>query len=249
MNTARLAIHQLKYEQRTYWRMPQGVSFTFALPVMMLVVFATLNSGYTVQAFGGRRFVEYFLPGMLAFGSITATYGNLAARFVFRRETGQLKRVRATPLPTAVFVAGIIANAVIVSILVSMLVLAVGRVFYDVALPSGWPLLAFVLMIGSAAFCALGLALATFIGNVDAADAMVFGTLLPVLFISGVFQVVPNDSIMGRIAAVFPVKHLFHATLDVYASAPFPWAHLLAVVAWGAFGAVVAVRRFQWSPR
>ena len=249
MKTARLAIHQLRYEQRTYWRMPQGVFFTFALPVMMLVVFATLNSGYTVKAFQGRRFVEYFLPGMLAFGLITATYGNLAARFVFRRETGQLKRLRATPLPTSVFVTGIVANAVIVSILVSALVLGTGMAFYDVSLPSAWPELAFVLMVGSAAFCALGLGLATFIPNSDAADAMVFGTLLPVLFISGVFQVVPNDSVMAHIAAAFPVRHLFQSTLDVYAGDGIPWLHLLVVIAWGALGGVVAVRRFRWEPR
>lgn len=248
-NGARLIVHQLRYEQRIFWRTPQAVFFTFALPVLMLVVFATLNSNYRVPAFGGRRFVDYFVAGMLAFGSISATYGNLAARFVFRRETGQLKRLRATPLPPSIYVAGLIANSVVVSAAVSAVVLAVGRILYDVSLPAAWPQLAAVLIVGSGAFCALGLALTTFIPNTDAADAMVFGTLLPVLFISGVFQVVPSDSLMGRIAALFPVRHLLQATLDVYAGESFPWLRLLAVLAWGLFGGLIAVRRFRWAPR
>jgi ABC-2 type transport system permease protein len=246
---ARLVLHQLEYEQRTFWRTPQAVFFTFALPVLMLVVFATLNSGYKVSVFQGRRFVEYFVAGMLAFGSISATYGNLAARLVFRRESGQLKRFRATPLPASTYLAGIIASSVTVSVAVSAVVLAVGRVFYDVSLPASLLRLVAVLIVGSGAFCALGLALTTFIPNTDAADATVFGTLLPVLFISGVFQVVPTGSLMDRIAALFPVRHLVRATLDVYAGEPFPWLRLLAVVAWGAFGALIAIRRFRWSPR
>ncbi len=163
MTGARLALHQLRYEQRTFFRTPQAVFFTFALPVLMLVVFATLNGDEAGPRGGGQRFVDYFVAGMLAFGSISATYGNLAARFVFRRETGQLKRLRATPLPTPTLLFGIVGNAVIISFAVSSTVVVVGRIFYDVALPSAWPQLVVVLVIGSGAFCALGLALTTVI--------------------------------------------------------------------------------------
>ncbi len=68
------------------------------------------------------------------------------------------------------------------------------------------------------------------------------------LFISGVFDEVPSDSMMGTIAAVFPVRHLLQATLDVYAGEPFPWLAMLVVVTWGAVGGVIAVRRYRWAP-
>lgn len=246
---ARLALHQLRYELRAFWRTPQALFFTFALPVMMLIVFATINGDERVSAFGGRRFVEYFVPGMLAFGAISATYGNLAARTVYRRETGQLKRLRSTPLPTSSYLVGVVANAAAVSLAVSTTVVLVGWAFYDVAVPTAWPALVGLLLIGAASFAAMGLALSTFIRQAEAADATTFGTLLPVLFISGVFQVVPPASILGRIAGVFPVRHLLLPVLAIYGANPVQWRDVAVVVAWGTAAALVAARRLRWTPR
>lgn len=250
MTTLRLARHQLRYELRGFRRNPAGVFFTLGLPVLMLVIFTTLNRDEHVRAADNRTFASYFVPGMLAFGVMSATYGNLAARFVFRREAGLLKRARSTPMPPTALLGGIIGNAIVVSGCITVVVLAVGRLAYDVPLPHRWLLLAAVLAVGTASFCALGLALATFIPNVDAADPMAFGTLLPLLFISGVFQPVPADSILHRIAVVFPVSHLFDAALST--TGPPPGAavmgHLAVVAAWGVVGALVAVRRFRWEP-
>lgn len=247
--TARLALHQLRYELRAFWRTPQAMFFTFALPLMMLVVFATINGNARINGFGGRRFVEYFVPGMLALGSITATYGNLASRTVFRRETGQLKRLRATPLPAGSYVIGVVANATVVSLAVSATVVLVGRAFYDVAVPTAWPALIGLLVLGAAAFAAMGLALSTCIGHPEAADATVFGTMLPVLFISGIFQVVPPTSIFARLAEVLPVRHLLLPVLAVYGADPVRWRDLAILLAWGAVAALIAARRMRWTPR
>lgn len=173
----------------------------------------------------------------------------LAGRLVVRRESGLLKRARATPLPPSALVAGMLANAAIVAFLIAATVLTVGRLAYDVPLPRDWLLTAAVLVLGSASFAALGLALATFVPNVDAADPMAVGTLLPLLFISGVFDQVPPESILSTIAALFPVKHLFEAALattDLRTNNA--QVELLVVAAWGIAGALVAVRRFRWEP-
>lgn len=247
--TVRLALHQLRYELRAFRRTPQAVFFTFALPLLMLVVFATLNGDEPIRAFGGRRFVEYFVPGMLAFGAITATYGNLAARTVYRRETGQLKRLRATPLPAASYLIGAVANAAIVSLAVSGSVIAVGRIFYDVAVPNAWPALVGLLLVGAVSFSAMGLAVSTYISNPEAADATIFATMLPVLFISGVFQAVPTTSTVGRIAAVFPIRHMLQPALAIYSDTPVRWNDILVVLAWGAVGTLIATRRMRWTPR
>ena len=53
------------------------------------------------------------------------TYGNLAARTVYRRETGHLKRLRATPLPASSYVIGVVANVAVVSLAVSATVIVV----------------------------------------------------------------------------------------------------------------------------
>ena len=244
----RLLRHQLRFELLTYLRNPGGVFFTIGLPVLLLVIFTSLNQD-DVDPVSGRSFGSYFVPGMLTFGVISTTYGNLAGRLVFRRESGLLKRARSTPLPPSILVAGMLANAAIVAVATAAIVLGVGRIAYNVALPTDWLLTTVVLILGSTSFAALGMAMATFVPNVDAADPIAFGTLLPVLFISGVFQQVPTTSILNTIATVFPVKHLFDAALAT--SGPIsgdPRVNLLIVGAWGLAGGIVAVRHFRWEP-
>jgi ABC-2 type transport system permease protein len=245
---ARLALHQLRYELLAFWRTPQAVFFTFALPVLMLVIFAQLNEESTIASFGGRSYAAFFVPGMLTFGLASATYGNLSARTVVRRETGQLKRLRATPLPARAYLAGAVANATLVAAAVSVAVMAVGRIGYDVALPGNKWAVAGVLVLAAACCSALGLALSTFVASPESADPVVFGTMLPVVFISGVFQVVPPDSVLHRVASVFPVQPMLDSLRAGYLGRPISTADLLVVVAWGTAGALVAARRFAWTP-
>lgn len=247
MTDARILGRQLAYEQRMFWRNPGAVFFTLGLPVLMLVIFISLNGTDTVD---GRSFGAYFVPGMLVFGLINSTYGYVATKLVTRRDSRLLKRVRATPLPLPVLLAAAVANAVAIAVAITALVLTAGRVFYGVALPTRWGL-ALVFAVGSVSFAALGLALATFIPNPDAADPIVFATILPLLFVSGVFDQVPAGSIINQIAQVFPVRHLFQAALATTGGAHDgqPYRHLLVVAGWGAAGAVVAIRRFRWETR
>lgn len=243
----RLLLHQIRYEQRTHWRNPAGVFFTLGLPVVMLVIFTSLNGDDVFE--GGATFGDYFVPGMITFGLINATYGNITTKLVIRREGGLLKRTKATPLPLATLIAGMVASAVVIAIAITVVVLSTGRLAYGVALPGRWALFVLVMLIGGAAFAALGMALASFVPNSDAADPMVFGTVLPLLFISGVFDQVPPGSVLDRIAEVFPVSHLYTAALGTTgASSESPWEHLLVVGLWGAAGALVAARRFRWEP-
>lgn len=248
MNGPRLLLHQLNYEQRTFWRNPAGVFFTLGLPVLMLVIFTTLNGDDVFE--DGSTFGDYFVPGMLTFGLINATYGNLASKLVVRRESGQLKRARSTPLPLPMLLTGMLTSAVVLALVIITVVLSTGRIAYGVPLPHRWGLLVLVLLLGGASFAALGLALSTFIPNADAADPMVFGTVLPLLFISGVFDQVPQGSLLDRIADIFPVSHLFSAALATSGtSSTAPYQHLAIVATWGTAGAFIAARRFHWAPR
>ena len=245
---ALLAAHQLRYELRAFWRTPQAVFFTVALPLVMLTVFATLNEDIDVPTFAGRSYAAFFVPGMLTFGVVSATYGNLAVRTVFRRETGQLKRLRATPLPAASYLAGAVANAVLVALSGSVAVLAVGRFRFDVALPGRWWLAGAVLLLAAICFSALGLACSTFIGRPEAADPTVFGTMLPVVFISNVFQAVPEDSSLARVSRLLPVRPTVDAIRAVYLDLPISRGGLAVIVLWAVVGALIAARRMRWAP-
>ena len=55
VNTVALSVHQLGYEQKSYWRNPASAGFTFAFPVIFLVLFGSLNTGSTIDFLGGLK--------------------------------------------------------------------------------------------------------------------------------------------------------------------------------------------------
>ncbi len=90
---------QIRYEQRAYWRNRGRGIFTFAFPLMFLVIFASLNKGQHVSTRGNISYNTFFVPGILAYGVIATTYVNMAIGTAILRDQGVLKRMQGTPLP------------------------------------------------------------------------------------------------------------------------------------------------------
>ena len=67
---------------------------------------------------------------------MAACFTILAITLVNRRETGLLKRLRLSPLPTWMLMAAMIINAMIVAIMGVVLLLAVGWLGYGVSAPA-----------------------------------------------------------------------------------------------------------------
>jgi len=171
------------------------------------------------------------------------------------REFGILKRGRGTPLPDWVFFAGRIGNALVVSLLMLVLLAAIGRIAYGVDIP--WdraPAVLVTLAVGAAAFCCLGLALTGFIPSQSAAAPITNIAIFPLYFLSGVF--IPESEIptgVLHIADVFPVRHFFTAFFDAWVGsgggAGFEWSDLAVVAAWGIAGFLIGMRFFRWTPQ
>ena len=130
---------------------------------------------------------------------------------------------------------------------------AFGWAFYNASIPTGVTLIRFLVMliVGSASFCALGLAITAVIPNADAAPPIVNATILPLLFLSGVFIPLGDDAPawIVWIGRIFPVKHFADGMQAGFLGTPFDWKDTLAVALWGIAGLLLAVRFFSWEPR
>jgi ABC-2 type transport system permease protein len=251
---AALVLHQLRYDQKAFWRNPAAVFFTVGFPVVLLLIFATVFGDQTIDERGGIDATAYYVPAILTLSVISATMQNLAMTLVIAREDGRLKRGRGTPMPAWVFVAGRIGNSIVVALLMLALIAAIGRVLYGVEIPwAQLPELLLVLVVGAAAFCCLGIALTAAIPSQDAAAPIVNAVLLPLYFLSGVF--IPDDELPAGVtdfANHFPVRDFFQAFFDAYVpggTAGLDWGNLAVVAIWGVAGLLLAIRFFRWTPR
>jgi ABC-2 type transport system permease protein len=254
MNALALTATQVRYVNKAFWRNPASAFFTFAFPLMFLVIFTSLLGNDSVQI--GLRTVNtstYYVASMAAFAVITACYTNVATTITFQRDAGVLKRTNGTPLPAGSFLGARMVHALLVSVLLVVLTTVFGRAFYNADVPTGITLLRFlvVLMVGAAAFCALGLAITAVIPNADASLAIVNATILPLLFLSGIFIPFGNGTPawVEWIARIFPVKHFADGMQAGYLGTAFSWTDVLVVAAWGLAGMLLAIRFFSWEPR
>jgi ABC-2 type transport system permease protein len=245
----------VRYTNKAFWRNPANAFFTFAFPLMFLVIFTALFGTGTVPVAGREVNTSTFYVGaILSFSIITATYTNLAINVSFTRDMGILKRIRGTPMASWSFMVGRILHALVVTVLLVIIVVGFGALFYDAEVPSETlPAFLVTMVIGAASFSALGLALTAVIPNADASPAIVNASILPLLFLSGIFIPIQDPNAWYvTVAKIFPVYHFAQAMNSAYFSVSgsgFEGQHLLILGAWGLAGAIVAARFFSWEPR
>ena len=115
---------------------------------------------------------QFFGPSLAGYGVVSGTYAYLAVSTASARQEGILKRLRGTPLPAWTYIAGRIGSALVIAALTSTLVLGISVVFYDLRIePEAVPAIVVTFVVGAIAFGALGLAVAAFAPNGDAAVA------------------------------------------------------------------------------
>jgi ABC-2 type transport system permease protein len=252
-----LALRQVRFTNKAFWRNPASAFFTFAFPLMFLAIFTALLGGGRTEVAPGVTLdtASYYVASMTAFAVITACYTNLAMSVAYQRDAGILKRMRGTPLPGSAYLSGRVMHAMLIALVLVVITTTFGVLFYDASVPTGTQLggFAVVLLVGSTSFAALGLATTAFVPNADAAPAMVNAIILPLLFLSGVFVPIgPGSPLWVRaIGAVFPVRHFTDAMLAAFYGSPFAleWHDVAIVAAWGIAGLLVGVRYFSWEPR
>jgi ABC-2 type transport system permease protein len=245
----RLLTHQFRAEQRLFWRSSELAFFTFLLPIIFLFL---LGYAYGDEEIDGVRGYSFLLAGMLGYG-VAATSSGLAIMLVLRREAGTLKRLRATPLPAATYVAAALGSIIFVFVIEAVLLVALARIFFDVPVADRIVSLALAVLFGAAAFAAVGVALTTAIRSADGASAVINAVFLPVIFISGSFFSTDSfPSVLQAVAEVLPLKHFIVLVRGIVLEDEDIWsfpAELAVVAAWGVAATIIAARRFRWEPR
>jgi ABC-2 type transport system permease protein len=249
-----LVLHQARYDLLGILRNRQARFFTLILPLLFLIIFVGVFGNHTIDGTNVKLSTTY-VPGLSALGVIAASFVNLVISITAQRESGVLKRRRATPVPAWVLIAGRTLTAVTISLIVLTVLLAFGRIVYGVTLrTAALPGIALTAVVGSVTFCVLGYALSTAIKNEDAAQPMVQAIMLPLYFISGVF--ISNDQIpswLRHVASVFPVEHLADGLHNAYNPTAhgvgIVWSDIGVLALWAAIGLAVALVRFSWLPK
>jgi ABC-2 type transport system permease protein len=242
MSAMALAWEQFRFERKLFWRNPSAAFFNFLLPLLLLVLIATVFASEADE-------LEVLIPGVAGMGVLATTFTALAFNLTILRDEGVLKRIRGTPIPAGAYLAGIIGSATLNACLQVALVVVIGNVLYGVDWPHDPLLLAGFTLLGVVCFASLGVAFAQAIPNEDAAPAYTNAIFLPLIFISGVFYSADDlPQALKTIAEALPLKHLIDGLSEAIVGGGGDAATAAVVVAaWAAAGLFLAVRFFRWE--
>jgi ABC-2 type transport system permease protein len=248
----KLWFHEVRIEQLVFWRNREAAFFTFLLPVVFFLIFGAVY-GHVFITKENVKASHFLAAGMIGYGAAATCFAGLAISLVVRRESGVLKRIRATPLPPATYLLGVLGSTFLVFLIEAALIVGIGRVLFSVPVPTAMLSFLFVLAFGALAFAAMGLGITGLVRSAEGSSAVVNAVYLPMAIISGTFFTPKTyPTFLKAIAYVLPLTHYTRLTRDVMLHNHHFWVDKssIAVVAlWGAIGAVGAVRGFRWQPR
>jgi ABC-2 type transport system permease protein len=248
----RLYFHELRAEQRLFWRNREAAFFTFFLPVVFFLIFGAIYGGSQMPKGAGKA-APFLEAGMIGYGVAATCFAGLGITLVVRRESGVLKRIRSTPLPASTYLLAVLTSTFVVFLIEAALIVGIGRVLFGVALPVRVFSLALTLMLGALAFAAMGLGITALVRSSEGSSAAINAIYLPMAIIAGTFFTPKSyPGFLRAIAAVLPLTYFTQLTRDVTVHQKHLWSDpgaIAVVLVWGVIGLVAAMLWFRWQPR
>lgn len=225
-------------------RRGESVLITIIVPAVLLVFFASLK---LVPASFGKP-IDYLLPGMLALAIISTGMVSLGIATAYERYYGVLKRLGSSPLPRGGLLLAKAISVLVVELAQTALLLVLAIALYGWR-PQGsfWAAL-LVLVLGSACFAGLGMAMA---GGLRAEATLAGANALFLVFLLLGGSVLPVDHLPGfladlaRILPAAPLTDALRAAMT--GSGALPPASLLLLAVWAIIFLAVAARTFKWE--
>ncbi len=256
-SAATIGLARIGLELRLFVRDPGQVVFSFAYPIVMLVIFASVFGGD--DAPGGVPFPQYFLAGIAATGIMLTSFQAVGTAIAEERDRGDLARLQTLGTPAVSYFAGKAGQVLVTTVLQLAVLLTVAAVQYDVPMPtetSRWLTFAWVVLGGALAGTVLGVAVAS-VGSTRSVGNGIAAFAIVLQFISGVFFIGSDlPELMDRVAALFPLKWLVQGMRSVFlpdsaavAEQSGSWEHgttAAVLAAWVIIGVVVCARTFRW---
>lgn len=198
----------------------------------------------------GARYIDFVVPGLLGMNLMGSAMWGLGFSIVEARQKKLLKRLIASPMPRWQYLASFLLSRLVMLIIEVVAFLAFARLVFGVPFRGSVLQLAFLCVLTSLSFSALGLLVASRAKTMEAASGLMNLVMLPMWILSGVFF-----SASRFPAAVQPVVRALPLTAAIDAlrgnmlqgmgmgQIAAPVAILLA---WLVVPFVVALRIFRW---
>ncbi|HEV2528994.1 MAG TPA: ABC transporter permease [Thermomicrobiales bacterium] len=235
-------------EWRLLLREPSSFFFTLVFPILLLLVFGGVFGNDPADGFDGVGPMDRQVPAYLILIIGTLAIFTIPIQLVTYRETGVLRRLRATPVRAWMLFAAQLLVGVAVTAAGTLLMVLVGRLLFDFAMPARPAAVAACLLVGVVAFGAGGFLLAALCRTARQASLIANVLYFPQLFLSGASF--PRELFPGWLRTAsewFPMSQLVIQLQTLWEGGGWRPVSLLYLGVLFFVGMTVSVRLFRWE--
>ena len=203
----------------------------------------------------GQGFKGWLIPGIAAMAIMQTGLFTVVFSLVRFKSQGVLRRLKATPIGAAHFLAGQLTTKAIVVVIQTYVLIIVGAVALGVSVNTGrlgaWFDLTILALLGGALFIAMGLAISGWAKSEETAAPMANVISMPMMFLSGVFfplSVMPEW--LTRWSQYLPLTYLadgMRAITVEGATVITLGNELIGLTVWIIVVFAIATKTFRWE--
>jgi ABC-type multidrug transport system permease subunit len=199
----------------------------------------------------GSRYIDFFLPGLLAMNIMGSSIWSLAFAIVTKRNKKLLKRLAATPMSRLEYLLSFVLSRLVFLGLELVVLLGFGVWVLDVPIRGAVSSLVLMAFIGSAAFGAVGLLVSSRARTVEGVSGLTNFVMLPMWIFSGVFFASSNfPAAIQPVVQALPLTALVNGMRAIMLqgaslAAVAPQLGILAVYL--VVSLALALRMFRWQ--
>jgi ABC-2 type transport system permease protein len=199
----------------------------------------------------GSRYIDFFLPGLLAMNIMGSSIWSLAFVIVTQRNKKLLKRLAATPMSRLEYLLSFVLSRLVFLGLELAVLLAFGTLVLDVPIRGSFVTLAVMTLVGAAAFSAIGLLVASRSRTIEGVSGLTNLVMLPMWIFSGVFFSASNfPAIIQPVVQALPLTALVNGVRAVMlqgAGIGAVWPQLLLLAGYLLVCLAAALKLFRWQ--
>ncbi|TPW16175.1 MAG: ABC transporter [Halothiobacillaceae bacterium] len=215
-----------------------------------------LGSGggqFTKQVVDGKeiRYVDWVLPGILAFNIMFACLFGVGYVIVRYRKSGFLKRLKATPLKAMEFLWAQLVSRLLLITAITLIVYMGSALFIDFTMVGSHLLLFAMYLAGAICMITLGLLVAARISSEELAGGLLNLLTWPMMILSGVwFSLEGTHPIIQKIALLLPLTHLVNGARAIMTEGAGwleVWPNFAVLLLSSAVFLLIGARVFRWE--
>jgi len=237
---------------KLYLREPVAFFFSLAYPALLLLLFGFIFGNDPDPEFWGRNFgtVDASVPAYAGIIIGTVALMGIPIDTAANRETGVLRRYRATPLHPAAYLLASVAVYLMIALLGLAILVLTGKLVFGLRIAGSWLNVLAAITLSALSFYSLGYLIASLVPTARAAQAVGMVIFFPMMFLSGAgmpLQLLPEG--LRKVSDFLPLSYVVRLIQGLWFGELWSdlWLSVLVLIGMLVIATAISTKIFRWE--